>query len=76
MNNLDPDQAQQNVGPGLDPNCLTLLLYSRKNVLKKLILKKATNKKNHEIFPGMQGFNSDPISITFTFYEKILYINI
>ena len=25
---LDPDQAQQNVGPDLDPNCLSLLLYS------------------------------------------------
>ena len=23
-NNLNPDQAQQNVGPDLDPNCLTL----------------------------------------------------
>ena len=23
-NTLDPDQAQQNVGPDLDPNCLTL----------------------------------------------------
>ena len=22
--NLDPDEAQQNVGPDLDPNCLTL----------------------------------------------------
>ena len=22
-NNLDPDQARQNVGPDLDPNCLT-----------------------------------------------------
>ena len=22
-NSLDPDQAQQNVGPDLDPNCLT-----------------------------------------------------
>ena len=22
--NLDPDQAGQNVGPDLDPNCLTL----------------------------------------------------
>ena len=22
-NSLDPDQARQNVGPGLDPNCLT-----------------------------------------------------
>ena len=25
---LDPDQAQQNVGPELDQNCLSLLLYS------------------------------------------------
>ena len=23
-NNLDPDQDRQNVGPDLDPNCLTL----------------------------------------------------
>ena len=23
-NNLDPDQARQNVGPDLDPNCLIL----------------------------------------------------
>ena len=23
-NRLDPDQARQNVGPDLDPNCLTL----------------------------------------------------
>ena len=24
VNSLDPDQARQNVGPDLDPNCLTL----------------------------------------------------
>ena len=24
VNNLDPDQAPQNVGPDLDPNCLTV----------------------------------------------------
>ena len=27
VNNLDPDQAQQNVGPDLDPNCLILLVF-------------------------------------------------
>ena len=27
-NNLDSDQARQNVGPDLDPNCLTLRSYS------------------------------------------------
>ena len=33
-NSLDPDQAHQNVGPDLDPNCLTLmifLIFYRKN---------------------------------------------
>ena len=30
VNSLDPDQAQQNVGPDLDPNCLTLWWYSWK----------------------------------------------
>ena len=24
VNSLDPDQVRQNVGPDLDPNCLTL----------------------------------------------------
>ena len=27
-NSLDQNQARQNVKPGLDPNCLTLRLYS------------------------------------------------
>ena len=26
-NSLDPDQARQNVGPNLDPNCLTLMIF-------------------------------------------------
>ena len=26
-NSLDPDQARQNVGPDLDPNCLTLMVF-------------------------------------------------
>ena len=39
VNSLDPDQDRQNVGPDLDPNCLTL---------KKIVLKKSAddNKKN------------------------------
>ena len=39
-NSLDPDQARQNVGPDLDPICLTLRWYSWKNFSRKLILKK------------------------------------
>ena len=40
VNSLDSDQARHNVGPDLNPNCLTLWLYYRKNILKILILKK------------------------------------
>ena len=39
-NSLEPDQDQQNVGPDLDPNSLTLLIVILKEFLKKLILKK------------------------------------
>ena len=31
-NSLDPDQARQNVGPDLDPICLTLRWYSWKKL--------------------------------------------
>ena len=31
-NSLDPDQARRKVGPDLDPNCLTHLWYSWKNI--------------------------------------------
>ena len=37
-NSLDPDQARQNVGPDLGPNCWTLWWYSWNNFSKKLIL--------------------------------------
>ena len=33
----------RNIGPELDQNCLTLLLYSCNKFLKRLILKKSTN---------------------------------
>ena len=51
VNSLDPYQAQQNVGPDLDPNCLTLWWHSWKNFLKKLLLKKSgNNKKSWKFF--------------------------
>ena len=34
-NSLDPDQARQNVGPDLDPNCLTPWWYWEKNPASK-----------------------------------------
>ena len=39
-NSLDPDQARQNVGPDLDPNCLTLWWYSWKICFVNVTLKK------------------------------------
>ena len=39
-NSLDPDQAQQHVGPDLDPNCLTLWWYSWKICFVNVNLKK------------------------------------
>ena len=30
-NSLDPDQARQNVGHDLDPNCLTLMVFLKEN---------------------------------------------
>ena len=39
---LDPDQDRQNVGPYLDPNCLTLIVFLKYFFLKKLIVKKGS----------------------------------
>ena len=40
-NSLDQDKDQQNVGPDLDPNCLTLTVFLKDFFFKKLILKKS-----------------------------------
>ena len=48
---LDPDKAWQNVGPDLDPKCLTLWWYSWKIFLKKL---NPQMTKKHANLPSMQ----------------------
>ena len=53
-NSLDPGQARQNVGPDLDPDCLTLWWCSWKNYLKIFILKKSADDKIYEKFSSMQ----------------------
>ena len=40
---LDPDQARQNVGPDLDPNCLTLMLFLQDFFWEK------SKKKNQQV---------------------------
>ena len=44
-NNLDPDQAQYNIGPALDPNCLTLMSFM-KQFKKKMIIDKISRWQN------------------------------
>ena len=44
-NSLDPDQARQNVGPDLDPNCLTLMVF----------LKEFIEKDDFENYPGCKS---------------------
>ena len=48
---MDPDQAQQNIRPDLNPNCLRLRWYSWKNFSKKVDLEKksANNEKAWKI---------------------------
>ena len=50
---LDPDQAQQNVGPDLYPNCLTSLFAFHKDFSKISILKKkSAENKDMQIVPA------------------------
>ena len=46
-----PNQARHFVGPDLNPNCLTLIVFL-KEFFEKLILKKSADIKN---FPGGGG---------------------
>ena len=41
---LQPDQAQHNVGPDLDPNCLTLTIYL-KEVFKEADFEKKNSRR-------------------------------
>ena len=60
-NSLGPDQARQNVGPDLGPNCLTLWWYSWMNFSKKLILKKnQQTTKNMKKYPAFKELNEKP----------------
>ena len=57
-NSLDPDQDQQNFGPDLDPNYLTLNSIPERIFWKKNILKKVSKlQQKHEKLPGMQRVN-------------------
>ena len=48
LNSLDPDQAQQNVGPDLDSNYLIV-----KEFMIKMILKQIRQQKMHVKLPSM-----------------------
>ena len=56
-NSLDPDQARQNVGPDLDPNCFTLIVFLKEVVEKFNFEKSRQTTKNYEKLPSMQRIN-------------------
>ena len=54
-NSLDPDQDRQNVGPDLDPNCLTLIAFLKEFFEKVRFEKKSTDdNKSLKKLPSMQ----------------------
>ena len=53
---LIPDQDQQNIGPGLDPSRLTLIVF-QKEFFERLILgeKVSRREQKHEKLPSIQS---------------------
>ena len=49
-NSLDPDQALQNIGPDLDPNCLTLMVFLKE------FFEKVDFKGNHQTTKSIQNY--------------------
>ena len=47
-NSLDPDQDQQNVGPDLDPNCLTILIGFLGEFFEKVIYEKKKSAEDNK----------------------------
>ena len=45
-NSVDPDQARQNVGPDLDSNCLTLMVFRKEFFEKDDFEKNSADHKN------------------------------
>ena len=46
---LNPDQAQQNIGPYLDPNCLTSMIIFLKEFFENVNLKKKNQQRTISI---------------------------
>ena len=60
-NSLDPDQDWQNVGPDLDPNCLTLWLCSWRNFSRKVNFEKISRwQQKHENYPACKELKIIP----------------
>ena len=57
-NSLDPVQTRQNVGPDLDPNCLTLMVFLKEFFKKVDYEKNQQTTKKHVILPSRQRVNS------------------
>ena len=53
-NGLDPDQARQKVGPNLDPNGSTLMVFIKYFLPKMFVLKKVSRRQKHAKLPSRQ----------------------
>ena len=75
-NSLDQDQARQNVGPDLGPNCLTLWWYSWKNFFERVNFKEnpQTTKKHAKLLSmqrvNCESFTHDCSKGTHNFYNS------
>ena len=71
VNSLEPDQARQHIGPDLDPNCLTLMVF-----LKEIIEKVDFEKKISKRQKGMQNYypvgRGNPESATYNLQQTTI----
>ena len=59
---MDPDQDQSNFGPDLDPNHLTLIVFSKELFEKDKFEKKVSRRHKLAKLPSMQIVNAKLLS--------------
>ena len=66
-NSLEPDQAWQNVGPDLDPDCLTLMVFLKDFFERVDLEKNQLTTKTHTKLPRRQRVKSRFLYLEFYF---------
>ena len=68
-NSLDPDQAGQNVGPDIGPNCLTLTVFLKE--LKKIVFCSKKYQQYHAHYPACHRVK--PIELWHEISNNVVY---